>query len=154
MHHLQGQQGQVPISYPVGQMSVAMPPPSALGMPTVSTLPAGHSMHQQMLPGPTTAHQGPVYSQPGPGYVPPGQVAPPAVGYHAQGGYPHHMVGGGGGGGGGGGAVAYQPAQMAQQPGGVYMAAPSVEYQQYNVQGMCFAVFDCMFPGPGVFHAK
>lgn len=135
MHHLQGQQGQAPISYPVGQM--AMPPPSAMGMPTVATLPAGHSMHQQMLPGTTTAHQGSVYSQqPGPGYAPPGQVAPAAVGYHAQGGYPLHMVGGGGG----GGTVTYQPPQMAQQPGGVYMAAPSVEYQQYNVQGMCFAV--------------
>lgn len=124
MHQMHGQMA--PGGYPGGQPSISMPPSSGLGMPPpgqpVSTGPQMQQQPQQMNQG-TTAPPGGIYTQPGPGYAPQGYHLP-----HTQGGYPVHMVSGG--------PSSYQQAGLSQQPGGVYMTAPSVEYQPYNMQGM------------------
>lgn len=124
MHQMHGQMA--PGGYPGGQPSISMPPSSGLGMPPpgqpVSTGPQMQQQPQQMNQG-TTAPPGGIYTQPGPGYAPQGYHLP-----HTQGGYPVHMVSGG--------PSSYQQAGLSQQPGGVYMTAPSVEYQPYNMQGV------------------
>src|SRR6218665_1133083 len=123
MHQMHGQMA--PGAYHGGQPSITMPPPpSGLGMPPPGQpASAGPPPQMQQMNQGTTAPPGGIYTQPGPGYAPQGYHLQPA-----QGGYPVHMVSGG--------PSAYQPAGLSQQPGGVYMTAPSVEYQPYNMQGM------------------
>lgn len=123
MHQMHGQMA--PGAYHGGQPSITMPPPpSGLGMPPPGQpASAGPPPQMQQMNQGTTAPPGGIYTQPGPGYAPQGYHLPPA-----QGGYPVHMVSGG--------PSAYQPAGLSQQPGGVYMTAPSVEYQPYNMQGI------------------